>query len=47
MLRRRIVIPVVGVVVLAVGVTVAWQAGWPRAIFGSSAAAQSAAGDSG
>jgi hypothetical protein len=43
MSRRRVVVPVVAVVVLAAGVTAAWQAGWPRAIFGSPvAAAQSA-----
>jgi hypothetical protein len=40
--RRHIVVPVVAVVVLAGGVTAAWQAGWPHAIFGSPAATQSA-----
>ena len=44
MRRRLIVIPVIAVVVLAVGVTAAWQAGWPSEIFGSSPATQSAAG---
>ena len=44
MRRRLIVIPVIAVVVLAVGVTAAWQAGWPSEIFGSSRATQSAAG---
>jgi hypothetical protein len=43
--RSRFSILVVAVVVVvAVGVIVGWQAGWPRVVFGSSSAAQSAAG---